>query len=380
MPGVFGRGRAVLALAGALIMATAGGALAKEPPGPRLLTTQLTGLSALASRIAHPPRAPVVTLGTISLSGGPPNHLLRGELRKGSFTPNFLTRASWSGDGSTVAFAGGEAERGRIYYLDVAGGGPHPVPGTRHGFGPVLSPDGQTIAFLRTRERYGVDRELAELLPKGLPVPKTKLLYSSTSTWLVGLDGSHLRQLTPWRNGLDEEPTSFSPDGTRLALTQHAKGHAGPSVVLADLAGGNLTAVVPTAEQAAISPDGTRIAYLGYADLDVVEAEENKRYPAPDLYVSDLDGRHVRRLTHSRGVLESAPSWDPSGSRIAYVSARASTKFVPELDNLFPAGNSIMQMNADGSCRKRVASRPAIAFYGAEWEPGPGREAGPLSC
>ena len=151
--------------------------------------------------------------------------------------------------------------------------------------------------------------------------------------------------------------------------------------MLVNLASGVESVAAAEAEEAAISPDGTRIAYVGYADADVVEAEENHSYAVPELYTREIGGqRQVRRLTHSRGVIESAPSWDPSGSRIAYVSARADTTFVPELGNLFPAGNSVMQMNADGSCSKRVASRRGVAFYGAAWQPGPGREAGPIAC
>ena len=150
--------------------------------------------------------------------------------------------------------------------------------------------------------------------------------------------------------------------------------------MLADLASGGQVEVAAKAEQATISPSGTEIAFVGYADRDVVEAEEGHRYSAPDLYAMPIAGGKARRLTHSRGVVESAPSWDPSGSRIAYVSARASTAFVPELDNLFPAGNSIMQVNADGSCRTPVLSRPGIALYGAAWQPGAGRDAGPIGC
>jgi Tol biopolymer transport system component len=370
--------RRVVVAAGTLGVWAAAGATsaqAAEPPGPRLLTTTLAGLDPSTSSTS-----PLVSLETISPTGGAPNLLAKGNLSQKSFAPNPLTSASWSGDGLTVAFAGGEGDTARIYVVSTTGGRPRPVLGTRGGLNPVLSPDGGTIAFTRTRTRYRADKALAPLLPKGMPVPKTELAYSSTSIWLVDSAGGHPRRLTPWRNGLDEVPTSFSPDGATLVLTRTAKRQVGPSVVLANLTSGGQVEVARKAEAAAISPDGDEIAFVGYADLDVVEAEEGHRYAAPDLYAMAIAGGKAWRLTHSRGVIESAPSWDPSGSRIAYVSARASTSFVPELDNLFPAGNAIMQVNADGSCRAQVISRSGVALYGAAWEPGPGRDAGPISC
>lgn len=368
---------ALTGILGAFAASSAAGAQAAEPPGPRLLTMALAGFGSAGSSSSS---SPVVSLETISPAGGAPNVLVKGKLSEKSFSPNPLASVGWSADGTTVAFAGGEADTARIYVVSTAGGPPRPVPGTRGGLNPVLSPDGGTLAFTRARTRYRADKALAPLLPKGMPVPKTELAYSSTSTWLVGVGGGHPRRFTPWRNGLDEVPTSFSPDGATLALTKTAKRQGGPRVVLASLASGGQVEVAGDAEQAAISPDGGEIAFVGYADLDVVEAEEGHRYPVPELYAMEIGGQKARRLTHSRGVIESAPSWDLSGSRIAYVSARASTAFVPELDNLFPVGNSIMQVNADGSCRTQVASRSGVALYGAAWEPGPGREAGPISC
>jgi len=44
------------------------------------------------------------------------------------------------------------------------------------------------------------------------------------------------------------------------------------------------------------------------------------------------------------------------------------------------AGDSIMEINADGSCRTKVLSVPKVTLFGATWQPGPGREAGPIAC
>lgn len=381
MRGVTGRGRATVTLACTLLaLPGASVARAAETVEPRLLTTAISGLGPLeALRPASWLKGATATLETLSPAGGPSQVLAKAPLLKGRLVPSG-TGASWSGDGATVAFAAGNGKHERIFLVSSTGGRSLRVAGTRGGTDPVLSPDGQTIAFSRSRSRYRVDKSLIPYLPKGIKPPKTKLVYSSTSTWLVDASGGHPRRLTPWRNGLHEQPTSFSPDGTTLALTSKAGDQTGSQVALADLASGGQTVVAAKAEEAAISPDGTRIAYVGYADADVVKTEENDRYVAPEIYVKEIGSETALRLTHSRGVIESAPSWDQSGSRIAYVSARADTSFLAPLGNLLPAGNSVMQMNADGSCPQRIASHRGIAFYGAAWQSGPGREAGPISC
>ena len=96
--------------------------------------------------------------------------------------------------------------------------------------------------------------------------------------------------------------------------------------------------------------------------------------------MAHADGTRAKRLTRSEDVLESSPSWDPSGQRIAYVQVKADTSFLPGLALLFPTGNALMQVNADGTCRKKIASDPKVAFYGIAWQPGPGREAGRIDC
>ncbi len=93
------------------------------------------------------------------------------------------------------------------------------------------------------------------------------------------------------------------------------------------------------------------------------------------------DGKVRRPLTHTRWISESHPSWDPSGQRIAFNSFRISKEpFDALFDTLLPIGNSIVQVNSDGSCREKVISVPGVGIYGALWRPGPGREAGRIAC
>jgi hypothetical protein len=39
-----------------------------------------------------------------------------------------------------------------------------------------------------------------------------------------------------------------------------------------------------------------------------------------------------------------------------------------------------MAINADGTCLTRIFTDPAMTLSGTAWQPGVGREAGPISC
>jgi hypothetical protein len=43
-------------------------------------------------------------------------------------------------------------------------------------------------------------------------------------------------------------------------------------------------------------------------------------------------------------------------------------------------GDKVMVVNADGSCLTRILTDPEKILYGSAWQPGVGREAGPISC
>jgi dipeptidyl aminopeptidase/acylaminoacyl peptidase len=345
-------------------------ASAVTPQGPRLASIALE--ETRSSKKGDDAGSPVMSLRTIDPLGGLSTQLLSAKLdgRKERVVPSPFYAPSWFPDGSLIAFAGSAAKVQRIYLVSADGSGARAIPGTKGGANPVISPDGHTIAFSRTRFSSHIDI-------KHLGRSRT---YSSTTTWLADLSGGKPRRLTRWRNRLYNTPSSFSPDGSVLALTKSDDNLDGPRVVLMRLDGGGSIELVQLAEEPKFSPDGSKIAFVSYQDRDIVHAEGNEDFAVGELYAMRADGSEVRRLTRSDDVRESAPSWDPSGERIAYLHDRASTGFLASLDLLFPVGNAIMQVNADGTCRSRILSLRKVALYGAAWQPGPGRQAGPIIC
>ena len=67
---------------------------------------------------------------------------------------------------------------------------------------PVMAPDGRTVAFSRSR------------LVKVLPGRENYLIKSAI--WLLNVKTGKLRRLTRWRLQTSLEPSSFSPDGTKI--------------------------------------------------------------------------------------------------------------------------------------------------------------------
>jgi Tol biopolymer transport system component len=278
-----------------------------------------------------------------------------------------LSPPSWSSDGSRVAFSafpGQHSSRFDVYVAAADGSGVTDVPGTRDGFYPVLSPDGQTVAFARERQREA-----------NRPGRRRGRVFRSVSVWLVTVAGGPLRQLTPWRNRLFQYPASFSPDGSTLALTRESG--AQHLAVALDLTGGGSTVLARNAGEPVYSPDGSRLALIATGKPKTIQTAEGKTtYSPTELAVANADGSGLRQLTSTPGALELLPSWDASGQRLAYTQIKAAGG----LATLFGIGDSVMEINADGTCRTKILSDPKSSFYGATWQPGPGREAGPISC
>nr|MDP9324587.1 DPP IV N-terminal domain-containing protein [Acidobacteriota bacterium] len=97
------------------------------------------------------------------------------------------------------------------------------------------------------------------------------------------------------------------------------------------------------------SPDGTRIAF------------DSDRDGQRGVYVADIDGRNVRRLTGEG--FAAMPSWSPDSGTIAFVRAE------PERPNVW----NLWTMDVASRQTRRLTSHRAGQAWGGSWFPDGGR-------
>lgn len=334
--------------ASVLTLASVSSAPAASRPadGPRLAITALTSFQ---------PRG--LSVRTVVPDGSAQRLLLRGSRR--GIQPNPLSSANWSPDGTWLYFAGSQGRRSGIYKLRADGTGLRFLRGTWSGSNPVLSADGRKLAFTRARLGGG---------PLGV----------SASVWVGRASGGGAFRLTPWR-GIELVPTSFAPDGSALAVT-HSDLIRGKSTVLlyGPKKNGPIKVLARQASDAAFSPDGTRIAIVRHTP----SRRGFLRFAVDkDLRILNADGSPSSRVTRTNGVAETRPSWDPSGERLAFNAFRNSKNvFDAIFDGLLPFGNSVVEVNADGTCRRKIMTLRDAILRAGSWQPGPDRAAGRIEC
>jgi Tol biopolymer transport system component len=359
--------RSAIAAGGTLVaMAVATFAMAAAPPGPRVAFVDWNG------------RARTFELVTVDAGG----HDMR-RVAGGRFSAKVIDQApfgyrtangkgimpvpdapSWSSDGGRVLFSAwlvktGKRWRfkwpGRSFIAMADGSDLRMLQGLRDAAYPMLLPDGHTVVFARAR------RSPAH--------PHAAL--GEYSLWVGRLNGSERRRLTPWRSSAVDYPSSASPDGLTVAVSRvdERKAQLNPKVsaVAIPLDGGSPRVLARDAGNPVYSPDGTRIAFTRITD------EGSSGQAGGALYVAAADGSSPMQLTPGKEAADTSPSWDPSGRRIVFARTDYSGHNAPKL--------SIEQINADGTCEGALFRDPGSFLLAVPvWQPGLGREAGPISC
>jgi Tol biopolymer transport system component len=200
-------------------------------------------------------------------------------------------------------------------------------PETANHTGSRFSPDGSRVAFWSPGED-GYDLIIAKADLSGARTVSShnartwaivwspdgkQLVFASSATnvadlYLASADSGAARQLTS--DPGFEVPISWRPGGDRITFNATREGEGLRGMIL-DLRTGQ-SSPVPSRESpvARWSPDGTRLGLEGFGSVS-------------SLWVADSVGNGAKQLT-TEGR-ETAPSWSPDGSEIAYVSRRTGT-------------------------------------------------------
>jgi Tol biopolymer transport system component len=155
------------------------------------------------------------------------------------------------------------------------------------GLFPTFSPDDATIA-------YGGSGN-----PNG-PQP------NEPGVWLMNADGTNRRWLC------DGDHPKWSPDGRKIAVA-HDQQRPGTIDVVTVETGKAVRALTSTYAElhgAVFSPDGTKLAFIGYVDPERSAAE---------LVVMAADGAPETRKVVTRGRIGWVPNWSPDGKQLTFV-------------------------------------------------------------
>jgi Tol biopolymer transport system component len=224
-----------------------------------------------------------------------------------------------------IAFAHGEGGLADISVVSPDGSGRKVlVASDADELWPAWSPDGTKIAY--TTDESGMDRE-------------SMAVFSHGDIVVMNADGSAPISITERYDGV---PDPHSADSWKLLKSDDWD---------------------PT-----WSPDGEEIAYMGVIAPDTWESSD----ALSDIYVVKSDGSARRNLTNTSDIMEVAPEWSPSGSRIAFISVNV-------LEFMQKGTFSLSLIDTDGSDRQEVTKLTWFPFrgtngyldwiYGLSWSP-----------
>jgi dipeptidyl aminopeptidase/acylaminoacyl peptidase len=236
----------------------------------------------------------------------------------------------WAPDGRAIAYVASENGGGevRVFYLDTQRSATIArAPGGADNL--TWSPDGRTLAFQSFVEEPAADPAALPPKPEGAEWAAPARIINGvvyradgagylpngySQIFVVPADGGAPRQLT-WAARNHDGRMSWSPNGRRLVFSANAEENweydpVESDIYALDIHSGQVTRLTTRdgPEGAPIlSPDGRRLAYVGFDD-------RRQGYQVSELYVANADGSNPRSITGSLDRDVQNPQWAGNGS------------------------------------------------------------------
>lgn len=191
-------------------------------------------------------------------------------------------------------------------------------------------------------------------------IATSKIAFTNGKDILImSYDGYDQRTLV--RDGSYAILPALSPDGSRVAYISYKSTR--PVISIHSTADGLPYSFISpprgTTSSPQFSPDGGRIAYASSKDSDAME-----------IYVSNADGNRPRRLTDNRGVIDTSPRWNPkTGKQIAFISDRSGS---PQIYIMDDDGTNVQRLLTQGGQADAPSWSPDGQYIAYTWRPSGG--------
>jgi dipeptidyl aminopeptidase/acylaminoacyl peptidase len=240
----------------------------------------------------------------------------------------------WSPDGTRLAYVSAAEGSPQLYVRWMDSGQTALLTNLVEAPGAIAwSPDGKSIAFTQFVPVKEPPLAMPPEAPQGATwAPPVKVIdsvvyradgegYLETGyqhVFIVSAEGGTPRQLTDGEFN-DNGPLSFTPDGKHIVFSANRRPdwERDPQendVFTVDVTTQSLTQLTTRDgpdNSPVVSPDGKKIAYVGFDD-------RLQGYQVTHLYVMDIDGRNPREVTRSFDRDVGAPVWSANSQRVYF--------------------------------------------------------------